>query len=59
MTALEHGRVAPHDPDNLLDRLSRPSTLEANYRQIMCREQQLLSARLRLSHGDVLSVGAG
>lgn len=59
MTALEHGRLAPHDPDNLLDRLSRPSTLEVNYRQIMCREQQLLAARLRLSHGDVLSIGAG
>ena len=56
---MEHGRAAPHDPDNLLDRLSRPSTLEANYRQIMCREQQLLSARLGISHGDVLSVGAG
>ena len=25
----------------------------------MCREQQLLAARLRLSHGDVLSIGAG
>ena len=59
MTALDHGRVAPHDPNNLLDRLSRPSTLEVNYRQIMHREQELLAARLRISHGDVLSVGAG
>jgi SAM-dependent methyltransferase len=25
----------------------------------MCREQQLLAGRLRISHGDVLSVGAG
>jgi SAM-dependent methyltransferase len=59
VTALEHGRVAPHDPDNFLDRLSRVSTLEVNYRQIMRREQQLLARRLRISHGDVLSVGAG
>jgi SAM-dependent methyltransferase len=59
VTALDPGRVAPHDPDNLLDRLSRLSTLSVNYRQIMRREQQLLAARLRISHGDVLSVGAG
>jgi SAM-dependent methyltransferase len=59
VTALDSARAAPHDPDNLLDRLSRPSTLEVNYRQIMGREQQLLAARFRLSHGDVLSIGAG
>ena len=58
MTALEHGRLAPHDP-RPAGPPSRPSTLEVNYRQIMCREQQLLAARLRLSHGDVLSIGAG
>jgi SAM-dependent methyltransferase len=53
------GRIAPLDPDNLLDRLSRPQTLEANYRQIMRREQKLLAARLKISGGDVLSVGSG
>jgi SAM-dependent methyltransferase len=57
--ALPDGRIAPHDPDNLLDRLSRPCTLEVNYRQMMRREQQLLARHLRLSHGDVLSVGCG
>ena len=38
-------RAAPHDPDNLLDRLSRESTLEAHYRYLMRREQSLLAAR--------------
>jgi SAM-dependent methyltransferase len=49
----------PHEPDNLLDRLSRPSTLEANYRQMMAREAELVQSRLGLSTGDVLSIGAG
>ena len=52
-------RAAPRDPDNLLDRLSRPSTMEAHYRHIMEREQRLLAARLGIAGGDVLSVGAG
>jgi SAM-dependent methyltransferase len=57
--AYEYPRAAPHDPDNLLDRLSRPSTLEAYYRQVMRREQQLLAGQLGIAGGDVLSVGCG
>ena len=57
--ASEQPRAAPRDPDNLLDRLSRPSTMEAHYRQIMRREQRLLAGRLGIARGDVLSVGAG
>jgi SAM-dependent methyltransferase len=52
-------RCAPHDPHNLLDRLSRESTLEAHYRHLTRREQSLLTTRLRIPGGDVLSVGAG
>ncbi len=59
MIASEHPRAAPHEPDNLLDRMSRPSTLEVHYRQIMRREQLLLAARLGIGRGDVLSVGSG
>ncbi|MGI8410986.1 MAG: class I SAM-dependent methyltransferase [Solirubrobacteraceae bacterium] len=44
---------------NLLDRLSRGSTLELHYRQMMRREQLLLARRLGLTGGDVLSVGCG
>lgn len=52
-------RAARHDPDNLLDRLSRDSTLEFHYLHVMRREQALLAARLSISRGDVVSVGAG
>jgi SAM-dependent methyltransferase len=52
-------RAAAHDPDNLLDRLSRESTLEAHYRYLTARERSLLAAHLRVARGDVLSVGAG
>jgi SAM-dependent methyltransferase len=52
-------RAAPHDPDNLLDRLSRESTLQFHYRHLMDREQALLAARTSIPRGDVLSVGAG
>jgi SAM-dependent methyltransferase len=55
----ENPRAAAHDPDNVLDRLSRPSTLEAHYRQSMRREQLLIAARLGIVEGDVLSVGCG
>ncbi len=51
--------LAPYDPDNVLDRLSRRSTLELNYAHLMDREASLISARLGLRGGDVLSVGAG
>lgn len=59
MTVSGHMRAAPHDPDNLLDRLTRDSTLEAHYRYLTERELSLLGARLGISRGDVLSVGAG
>lgn len=59
MTAVDSMRAAPHDPDNLLDRLSRESTLAFHYHHVMRREQALLAARLSISRGDVLSVGAG
>ncbi|HET6870753.1 MAG TPA: class I SAM-dependent methyltransferase [Solirubrobacteraceae bacterium] len=59
MTASSSMRAAPHDPDNLLDRLSRESTLAFHYDHIMQREQALLAARVPIFQGDVLSVGAG
>ena len=59
MIASQQPRAATRDPDNLLDRLSRPSTMEAHYRHIMRREQQLLGRRLGIAGGDALSVGAG
>ena len=59
MTATDEMRAAPHDPQNLLDRLSSESTLELHYRHVMRREQALLGARLAISQGDVVSVGAG
>jgi SAM-dependent methyltransferase len=59
VTASASMRAAPYDPDNVLDRLSRESTLELHYRHVMRREQALLAARLSISRGDVLSVGAG
>jgi len=55
----DQGRAAPHDPHNLLDRLSRESTLEAHYRYLTERERSLLAGRLGIDGGDVLSVGAG
>ena len=61
MTISDDPRVGcePHDPDNLLDRLSDESTLEAHYGHLVDREQRLLVAHLGLSSGDVLSVGSG
>ena len=50
---------AAYEPDNLLDRRSRARTLERHYRHLEQRERALLAARLPLSGGDVLSVGAG
>lgn len=49
----------PYDAANLLDRLTRRSTLELNYRHMEARERALIDRRLRLTGGDVLSVGAG
>jgi SAM-dependent methyltransferase len=59
LTATEQGRAAPHDPRNLLDRLSRDATLEAHYRYLTERERSLLADHLRIDRGQVLSVGAG
>ena len=50
---------APYEADNLLDRHSRPATLELNYRHMMERERALLDRHLALPRGDVLSVGCG
>jgi SAM-dependent methyltransferase len=52
-------RSAPYRDDNVLDRLSHPDTLETYYRHVMEREQRLLTARLGIARGDVLSVGSG
>ncbi len=52
-------RCAPHEPDNLLDRLTHESTLQAHYQRLIEREQRLLATRLGISSGQVLSVGAG
>jgi SAM-dependent methyltransferase len=49
----------PYDPDNLLDRLSRPETLQRHYRHLEQREREILDRRLARSGGRVLSVGAG
>jgi SAM-dependent methyltransferase len=52
-------RAAPYDPDNLLDRLSRESTLEAHYLHLIEREQHVLAKHLGTGQGRVLSVGSG
>ena len=49
----------PFQPGNLLDRVTRPSTLEAYYAHMLARERLIASRRLGLSRGDVLSVGCG
>jgi SAM-dependent methyltransferase len=49
----------PYDPDNLLDRVSRPARLELHYEQERRRERELLARHLPLAGGDVLSVGCG
>jgi SAM-dependent methyltransferase len=49
----------PYDPDNLLDRWSRRSTLELHYQHLQNREAAILHRRLGRSSGRVLSVGAG
>jgi SAM-dependent methyltransferase len=50
---------APYRHGNLLDRLTPEATLENHYRQMEERERAILSRRLGLDHGDVLSVGSG
>jgi SAM-dependent methyltransferase len=49
----------PFHPRNLLDRLSRQSTLEDYYRHVLAREQLVVARRLGIVGGDVLSVGSG
>lgn len=49
----------PYTEDNLLDRLSRESTLAVHYRQMMRRELLLLARRLPLAGGNVISIGCG
>jgi SAM-dependent methyltransferase len=50
---------AAYEADNLLDRHSRRSTLELNYRHMMARERRLVDRNLDRDGGDVLSVGCG
>jgi SAM-dependent methyltransferase len=54
-----HVGSEPYTPENLLDRLSRPATLEEHYRHMERREAQLLARRLGVARGRVLSIGAG
>jgi SAM-dependent methyltransferase len=49
----------PYDPENLLDRVSRPDTLEVHYERERRREREILARRLPLEGGEVLSVGCG
>jgi SAM-dependent methyltransferase len=49
----------PFQPGNLLDRVTRRSTLETYYDHMLEREKAIVARRLPLSGGDVLSVGSG
>ena len=49
----------PYHHGNLLDRLTPESTLENHYRDQVERERAILSRRLAIDRGDVLSVGSG
>lgn len=48
----------PYRPENLLDRVSRESTLEVHYRQMMNREREVVARRVAPG-GRVVSIGAG
>ncbi|MDP9134125.1 MAG: class I SAM-dependent methyltransferase, partial [Actinomycetota bacterium] len=49
-----------YTPDNLLDRMSDPATLDVHYGRLREREQELLGTRLDLARGgDALAVGCG
>ena len=50
---------SPYVEDNLLDRLSKRSTLEVHYEHLKLREQVLVRRRIGLSSGRVLSIGCG
>jgi SAM-dependent methyltransferase len=49
----------PYQPGNLLDRVSRQSTLDTYYQHMLDREATIIARRLALGGGDVLSVGCG
>lgn len=49
----------PYQQENLLDRLSSASTRELHYHHLARRERRVLGKRLKLSSGEVLSVGCG
>jgi SAM-dependent methyltransferase len=49
----------PFHEGNLLDRLSRRSTLERYYTHMQERERLIVDRRLGITSGDVLSVGSG
>jgi SAM-dependent methyltransferase len=49
----------PYTPENVLDRLSARETLELNYRRMEQREREIVTRRLPLAGGSVLSVGCG
>ena len=48
-----------YTPDNVLDRMSDPATLAAQYERGKRRERELLDRHLGLSGGRALSVGSG
>jgi len=49
----------PYQPGNLLDRVTRESTLEAYYAHMLARERAIVARRLALAGGDVVSIGCG
>jgi SAM-dependent methyltransferase len=49
----------PYRHGNLLDRLTPEATLENHYLEMVERERVILSRRLGIDHGQVLSVGSG
>ena len=48
-----------YTPENLLDRLSDPATLAAQYERGKRRERELLDRHLGLGGGDAISIGCG
>jgi SAM-dependent methyltransferase len=49
----------PFQPGNLLDRLTRPATLETYYAHMQDRERTIVDGHLGVRAGEVLSVGCG
>lgn len=48
-----------YEPDNLLDRLSDPTTLAVHYDHLRAREREIFDREVGITGGDVLSVGCG